>query len=39
MRMISNSLTESIYSILNKKSVNKVNFRKLNEVKKNYTLN
>ena len=34
MRMISNSLTESIYSSLNKKSVNKVNFRKLNESKK-----
>lgn len=34
MRMISNSLTESIYSSLNKKSVNKVDFRKLNESKK-----
>ena len=34
MRMISNSLTESIYSSLNKKSVNRVNFRKLNESKK-----
>ena len=34
MRMISNSLTESIYSSLNKKPVNKVNFRKLNESKK-----
>ena len=34
MRMISNSLTESIYSSLNKKSVSKVDFRKLNESKK-----
>ena len=34
MRMISNSLTESIYLSLNKKSVNKVDFRKLNESKK-----
>ena len=34
MRMISNSLTESIYSKKNKKPVNKVDFRKLNESKK-----
>ena len=39
MRMISSSLTESIYSSLNKKSVNKVNFRKLNESKKIWSSN
>lgn len=39
MRMISSSLTESIYSSLSKKPVNKVNFRKLNESKKIWSSN